>query len=63
MLEQLLTTEEVATKLRLAPATLVIWRTRGTGPEFLKIGHKVAYREADVAAWLAQRQRRNTVAA
>ncbi len=33
--------------------TLAIWRSRGTGPKFIKVGGRVFYRTADLDEWLA----------
>ena len=34
------------------PSTLAHWRSGGRGPAYLKIGSRVAYRGADLNAWL-----------
>lgn len=49
---KLLTTSEVAELLRIKPTTLAIWRVRGIGPNYHKIGRRVAYSEIDVFSWL-----------
>ena len=37
----------------LAPySTLAHWRCQGRGPAFVKLGSRVAYRGADLNAWL-----------
>lgn len=51
---------ETAETLNIKPATLKKWRVYGQGPAFLKIGHKVAYDQADVDAWLDARRRAST---
>jgi predicted DNA-binding transcriptional regulator AlpA len=35
-----------------SPRTIERWRTTGTGPEFIKIGRRVLYRESAVEKWL-----------
>lgn len=40
---QKLTTEEAAAYLRLKPGTLEVWRCRGRGPKYQKIGRRVIY--------------------
>jgi predicted DNA-binding transcriptional regulator AlpA len=50
-MEKLLTTEEVAEIFRTEPATVRWWRHVGRGPRGFKVGRRVLYREADVAAW------------
>lgn len=42
---------------QVASATLATWRSRGTGPRFVKIGGRVLYRLADVIAWEAKNSR------
>ena len=44
-------------------STMAHWRSEGRGPPFIKIGPKVAYRGADLNAWLEVRTVRPTVAA
>jgi hypothetical protein len=44
----------------LAVSTLAKLRCWGGGPEFLKLGRKVAYRRAALDEWLAARVVRNT---
>ena len=52
--------EETASLLKSNPRTLERWRSIGTGPPFVKIGRRVAYRLSDLQAWLAQQTRRHT---
>jgi len=53
---QLLTPDQAAAYMGLAVATLQRQRTEGTGPRFIKLGkRRVAYREADLLAWLEGR--------
>lgn len=49
--DRLLTTEEVAAYFRTVPGTVRYWRHIGKGPKALKVGRRVLYREADIAAW------------
>lgn len=56
-LQGLLSPKELATLLNLKEGTLRVWRTRGFGPPYLKLGRAVRYNPADVDAWLQQRQR------
>jgi len=37
------------------PATLAMWRTRGFGPKFIRVGRTPLYRGADVNKWLVSR--------
>jgi hypothetical protein len=48
----LLTIEELATTLEVAAETLREWRRLKTGPDYVKAGKMVMYREIDVAQWL-----------
>lgn len=48
----ILTSEELADKLRIKPQTLRDWRLNGYGPRFTKPrGTRGFYRVADVLAW------------
>lgn len=49
---QLMTTDEVAQYLGLAPSTLNTWRSRGRGPQFIKVGKLVRYSRSEVDYWL-----------
>jgi hypothetical protein len=53
----LLTTDEAAAALRVSPWTLACWRSRRTGPPYVKIGGRVAYQNVDLEAYLAARRR------
>ena len=48
----LLTETEVAKQLRVSLAALRKWRVLNRGPQFLKIGSLVRYRQADINQWL-----------
>ena len=53
MNDRLRTTKETADFLRCSERALERWRSTGDGPRFVRIGpRRVAYREADLAAWL-----------
>jgi len=58
MNENLLTTEDAATYLGLGKSTLDLWRTKNTGPRFVRLGDtdksKVAYRREDLDKWLTE---------
>lgn len=56
--DPLITVQELAAELRLAPSTLFSWRHIGTGPRSMKLGKKrVVYRRSEVDAWLAEQER------
>jgi excisionase family DNA binding protein len=51
--QTLLTETEVSKQLRVSLAALRKWRVMKRGPQFLKVGSLVRYRQADVDQWLA----------
>lgn len=53
-MEDLLTVEEVAARIRRPEATLRYWRHIGQGPRSFKIGSRVMYKAGDVDAWLEE---------
>ena len=57
---RLLTENEQAKQLGLAPKSLANQRCRGDGPPFLKIGRLVRYDPALTEEWLAARVRQST---
>ena len=56
--DRLLTIDELAEWLNVAPATVRDWRTRRPGflPVAVKLGGQVRYRRSDVEAWLEARR-------
>jgi predicted DNA-binding transcriptional regulator AlpA len=53
--DELLTTEEVATWLKVAPSTVCRWRLAGKGPRVVWLAPSLPrYRRGDLAAWLEQ---------
>ena len=52
MTTQLLTIEQVATQLQVPVETLYYWRSKKTGPQALKVGKYLRYRQAEVDAWI-----------
>lgn len=61
---ELLLESEAAEIMRSSPRTLQSWRARGEGPKFIKLGRgiraKVAYRRADIDAWIEAGLRAST---
>jgi len=58
LLDDYLSTEQLATELGLTPLTLVRWRALGKGPPVTWIGRRLFYRKEAVQKWLlAQEQR------
>lgn len=51
---------QLAEWLGLSPRTLEIWRWRGGGPAYVKIGKAVRYRKGTVRQWMASREYENT---
>jgi predicted DNA-binding transcriptional regulator AlpA len=61
--QPLIDTIEAAKVLNLAPNTLRIWRVKGIGPEFVRLGSRtIRYRREDLAAWINQRTNEGEVA-
>ncbi|WP_273441043.1 helix-turn-helix transcriptional regulator [Sedimenticola selenatireducens] len=51
--DPLMTSDEVAEYLNLAPRTIQKWREDKTGPQFIRINHRcVRYRRLEVDRWL-----------
>lgn len=57
---ELLTSREAAERMGIRPNTLEIWRVKGFGPTFLKVGRAVRYVESDVTDWLDSQARTST---
>jgi excisionase family DNA binding protein len=51
------TTEQVAEYLGVPVRTLELWRHKGAGPKYARVGKYVRYRWSDVEAWLAAQER------
>lgn len=56
----MLNTDQAASYLGLARATLEAWRTRGGGPVFVKLGKAVRYRLTDLDSFILSRVKTNT---
>lgn len=52
MLQQYLTPDELANRLKVARSTLAAWRVQKFGPSFIKAGKMVLYAEQDVNQFL-----------
>lgn len=55
--EDLLSNDEAARFLAIAPQTLATWRCRERGPAYYKIGRMAYYRVADLKAWIEKQRR------
>ena len=51
---------EAAGEARIAPGTLANWRTRGTGPPYIRIGGRVLYDREALFGWLTAKTRTST---
>lgn len=54
----LVSSEEAARIIGIAPKTLVNWRNRGKGPAYVRLGEKhspVMYRIRDLESWIDSR--------
>jgi predicted DNA-binding transcriptional regulator AlpA len=54
-MSDLLTQHDAAKRLLLSQRTLERWRVSGTGPRYVKLNRRVAYREADLESWITSR--------
>lgn len=55
-----LTTAEAALILKTNPRTLERWRSTGSGPVYIKVGRRAAYRLRDLERWLDAQSRTHT---
>jgi len=55
-----LTVTEVAQLLRCSASSLNKWRLIGRGPRFVRVGSRIRYRPADIAAFVAEQTRAST---
>ena len=53
---RLVAEDEAARMLDVASQTMSVWRLRGCGPAFIKIGRNVRCSVADLQAWLDARR-------
>ena len=53
-LPQMLTTDEVAERLRVNPCTIRRWRLDDVGPRFVKVGHIYRYPTDELEAWIGE---------
>lgn len=56
----LLSAKEAATLLGLSPQTLAVWRLRGAGPAFCKLGSRCLYAPDEIERWVSERRRTST---
>lgn len=54
--DPLLTPQEAADFLGVAPSTLMEWRHKRKGPTSIRVGHRtIRYRQSAIDAWLNER--------
>ena len=51
---ELISPAATAFQLNVRPQTLALWRSRGHGPPYVKVGNRISYRPQDIASWLAK---------
>jgi hypothetical protein len=54
---ELIPDAEAAEILGQKPDTLAVWRCKGTGPAFYKVGRRVFYTRSDINAFVVSRRR------
>ena len=52
--------EDAAASLGVAPRTLQRWRVTGEGPAFCKLGSRIGYRREDLESFVAAARRTST---
>ena len=55
-MDELLSEDEVAARLKVARGTLRTWRNRDQGPAFVRVGSLYRYKVSDVQTWLDARK-------
>lgn len=55
-MSNLLPASIVAPQLCVTQGTLAKWRLNGSGPRYIRVGRRIAYDPADIAAWLNVRR-------
>lgn len=58
LLDDFLSTEELAVELDVTPLTLVRWRMQKTGPPVTRLGRRILYRRSSLRTWLAAQEHR-----
>jgi predicted DNA-binding transcriptional regulator AlpA len=55
-----LTESEAAELIGVKPQTMAVWRSKGTGPPYLKTGRSIRYLNEDIKEYLQQRRVRTS---
>lgn len=53
-MHDLLNTPALATELDASEPTIISWRRKGCGPDFIRVGRLIRYRRSDVDRWLQE---------
>lgn len=59
-LPRLITARDMCRQVGIATQTAAVWRLRGFGPRFIKVGSRVMYETSEVSRWLVSRGRKST---
>jgi len=59
--EDMLSPPDLSEEIDIPEATLAQWRSRGTGPEYMRIGRHVRYRRSAVDQWYSRQTIRTTM--
>lgn len=57
---QLLTTNQAAKTLQISVATMNVWRMKGLGPEYIKVGRQVRYTDQSLIEFCNENTKRHT---
>lgn len=58
--EPLLDSASAAERMGIARQTLAIWRTKGYGPNFFRMGRKIVFDPSEIDAFIQSRRRTRT---
>lgn len=50
----LLNTPDLATELGVSKPTIISWRRNSCGPDFIRVGRLIRYRQSDIDRWLQE---------
>ncbi len=62
MEDDLVPVKELAAEIRVSPATVYGWRTRGEGPPAIKVGGQLRFRRSEINRWLEDNSERRKTA-
>ena len=54
--DRLLSQKELAEMLRVSIEQLRLWRNKGIGPSYFRVGHAIRYRDVEVERWLREQE-------